>query len=275
MAKYADLHLHSIFSDGVLTPEQLFQKASDAGLSAISITDHDTIAGCAAAEKIKDNYDVEFVPGVELSCYEGKYEIHVLGFFIDIENKSLLKHLAEFQSYRLKRAEKIIQKLKSLNIHITMDDVLKQAAGAPIARPHIATVLYDKHYTSSIKEAFVRFLADGCPAYEPKSNFPIDKTIRLINQSGGLAILAHPAKIIPNEIIYKMIDIGLDGIESTHPMHDHSTTKYYHNIASQYWLIETGGSDYHGQRGFDDTNFGKFCVSYSVISSMKHILNRI
>jgi len=273
MNHFADLHLHTKYSDGLLTPEQIFVKSQAAGFSAISIVDHDTVKGCFIANSIKHKYPLEFINGIELSCFENNKEYHILGYFIDIGNKALNNHITEYTHQRYIRAEKILKKLNRLGIIINIYELIEIADEAPLTRPHIAHLLVSKGYASNFKDAFTNFLGEGRPAYENKPVFPVSKAIKMINRAGGVAVIAHPANSIAPEVLYNFIDQGLDGIEVVHPLHDDNLKKYYHSIASQYLLLETGGSDYHGTRDFDDSNFGKFVVPYSTILSIKRRIN--
>ena len=265
----ADLHLHTNYSDGNLNPRELFKKAADAGLSAISITDHDSIDGCTEALELYKEFGIDFITGIEFSCYEDSREYHIIGYHIDITHKNLLEHLKEFKDARLKRAEKILAKLNIQSIPLTLDEILKRAGQAPIARPHIASAMLERGFITSQKEAFYLYLGEGKPAYEAKMQFSIEHAVKLINESGGVAVLAHPARTVSPEHLYKMIKKGLDGIEVIHPMHDESLVKYYRSIASQYWLLETGGSDFHGSRDYDESNFGKFVVPATIVDSIR------
>ncbi len=275
MKQIADLHTHTFYSDGKLSVAELFKKAEDAELAAISITDHDSIDGCIVAQEIKSEHNIDFINGIEFSCYENEREFHVLGYHLDINNPVLHSTLDEFKKARLKRAQKILEKLRSMSLTLDIDLILQIAGEAPITRPHIAEAMMDKGYISNLKEAFIHYLGEGKPAYEAKSNFSVHRAIKLINECGGVAVLAHPGRSISSDILYKLIEQGLDGIEVVHPMHDETLQKYYHSIASQYWLLETGGSDFHGTRDYDETNFGKFVVPYSVVDSIRmHALKR-
>ncbi len=269
MKPLADLHTHTSFSDGKLSVEELFVKAEKVGLAAISITDHDSVDGCVVAQEIKGVHTIDFINGIEFSCYENGREYHVLGYHLDIHNEILLTTLAEFKKARLKRAQKILEKLKSMSLTLDIDLILQIAGEAPITRPHIAEAMIDKGYISNLKEAFVHYLGEGKPAYEAKSNFTVQRAIKLVNDCGGVAVLAHPGRAIPSEVLYKLIEQGLDGVEVIHPMHDEALQKHYHSIASQYWLLETGGSDFHGTRDYDEDNFGKFACPYSVVDSIR------
>ncbi len=270
MGGYVDLHTHTIYSDGILTPEQLLQKAQKVGLTAISITDHDSVDGCIEAHAIAKDYSIEIIDGIEFSCYEDGREFHILGYNFDPTDSEVARYLEEFRTARHSRAMKIVKKLNDLNIPITFEQVLNKAGKAPIARPHIASVLMDINAVKNMKEAFWSYLAEGKPAYEPKKAFKIDQAVQLINRTGGVAILAHPGKFISQEDLYQIIKDGIDGIEVWHPSHDKSTINFFRNIASQYWLLETGGSDFHGNRDYDEDNFGRVRVPYSIVDSIKY-----
>lgn len=270
MSGRVDLHTHTFYSDGVLSPKDLLEKAKNAGLSAISITDHDTIDGYLEALNYKAEYNIEIICGCEFSCYEDGREYHILGYAMDPTYKTMLEHLYNFRNVRYDRAKQIKRKLDNLGYKLNFDKILDKAGKASIARPHIASALVDEGYVETPRQAFEKLIGDGCPAYHPKAVFPVEKAISLINKAGGVAILAHPRNTIDQPTLYKMIQSGLDGIEVHHPSHNQSHRKFYHSIASQYWLLETGGSDYHGNRDFDETNFGKETVPFSIVESIKY-----
>jgi len=274
MGDYVDLHTHTTYSDGILTPAELLTKAESKGLRAISITDHDSIDGCIEARELSKEYFVEIIDGIEFSCYEDAKEFHILGYNFDIYNPELKRYLEKFREERYKRAGKIVEKLNNLKIPIEFNDVEVKAGKAPIARPHIAAVMNDMGIVPNLKEAFWHYLADGKPAYEPKSNFTISQALKVINKAGGVAVLAHPGKYLTQDELYKVIKIGIDGIEVVHPSHDETLVNFYRKTASQYWLLATGGSDYHGNREYDEVNFGKYIMPYSVVDSIKFHSNR-
>lgn len=269
MQEKADLHIHTLHSDGLYTTEQIFQKAKATGLRAISITDHDSIDGCLIAERICVKYKIEFITGIELSSYLNGQEYHILGYMVDTSSKLLQEYLAIFKEARLLRAKKILEKLNKNRIPLSFDAVLEKAGDAPIARPHIASAMVEMGTIRSLKEAFILYLGEGRLAYEAKHQFPVKDAIKLINQCGGIAVLAHPAKMINQDDLFTIIEDGLDGIEVIHPIHDNRTERFYRDICSQYCLLETGGSDYHGSREYDEKNFGKYVIPYSVVESIK------
>ncbi len=269
MEPVADLHIHTTYSDGAKTPEDILIRLDNIGLQACAITDHDTVDGCIKALSLQKKYKVEIISGIELSCHEKKREYHLLGYNIDVNNDKLRSHLEEFKHSRRIRAEKILQKLKKVRIELELDYIEEIAGVAPITRPHIANAMIQNKLVNTWKEAFLLYLGDGRPGYVEKMNFPISEAIKMVNQAGGIASLAHPGRSITQENLYKVIDYGLDAIEVIHPGHDISLRNYYQTIAGQYWLMSTGGSDYHGSRDYDDFNFGKFTVPYSTVESIK------
>lgn len=270
----ADLHTHTNFSDGILSPQELLQKAAKVGLGAISITDHDTIEGVRKAKELADKFNIEVITGCEFSCYENGREYHILGYFFDTNHKSLNEHLDNYKKLRLFRAKQIYKKLQDAGMKFDFDLIQNISRHAPIARPHIGMALVEMGYVNTLKEAFEKYIGDAGPAYYPKANFPVERAIELINSAGGVASLAHPANFVDQPQLYKMIKSGLDGIEVNHPMHNEQQVKFYRSIASQYWLIETGGSDFHGNRDWDEGNFGKYTVPMSTVESLRFRANK-
>ncbi|MBI3258922.1 MAG: PHP domain-containing protein [Ignavibacteriae bacterium] len=274
MEAVADLHSHTLRSDGVLTPEELLKKASELGLTALSITDHDTMDGYIEAEPLAAQYNIELIPGIEISCYENDRDYHVLGYFVDPDNKVFQQHLDIFRREREKRAERIVKRLQGMDLPVHFDDVLIKAGSATIGRPHVAAVMVDAGVTDSMKKAFDRYLGNGRSAYEPKPNFPVSKGIELINNAGGVAVLAHPGRDLPAHILMSIIQSGIDGIEVVHPSHQPELQRHYREIAALYCLIETGGSDFHGNRDYDHVNFGKVTIPYSLVEAMKYHIHK-
>ncbi len=268
MKQIADLHTHTNYSDGRLSPEQLLEKAVDCGLAAISVTDHDTVDGCLHIQKIIGNYPIRFVNGIELSSHEKGREIHILGYGFDLNDARLIKHLKEYRKARLDRAMRMHQKLHSLGKEFDFEHIMIQAQKAPIGRPHIAEVLLKLGFVKNYSAAFFAYLSEDAPAYEPKKYFPVKDAIKLINDAGGVAVIAHPSYYNNQNLLLKIIEHGLDGIEVVHPSHSKEMQKYFRGIASQYSLLETGGSDFHGIKDYDDDNFSKYVVPSAIVDSI-------
>jgi 3',5'-nucleoside bisphosphate phosphatase len=269
MSKRADLHIHSQFSDGVLSPIEIVTKAKQANLEVISITDHDSVSGIEAAIEAGRDIGVEVVAGIELSANYNGTEVHILGYFIDYKNKELVSSLAGFRNERLKRAERIVGKLNDMKIPITIESVMGHVTGDSVGRPHIANTLVEGGHADSYHQAFDKYIGDGRPAYEQKWNFSPADTIKLISQVGGLSFLAHPGKSTSEEMIVQLINAGLDGIEVVHPSHTPDLVYYYKGIVDEYCLLESGGSDYHGGERGDDGTFGQYSVPIPVVDLMR------
>jgi predicted metal-dependent phosphoesterase TrpH len=265
----ADLHLHTTYSDGALTPNEIVQRAHKAGLSVISITDHDNVGAIDEAIEAGKHLGVEVVPGVELSVTLNEKDIHLLAYFFDHTNQKLLDYLTFFRYERLKRAERIIQKLNDINVPLKLDAVLDQAGIGSVGRPHIASALLEEGLTGTYHEAFLKYIGVGAPAYEKKYQLSPLEATRLVSQAGGLSFLAHPGKYTTDVELSELIQSGLDGIEVVHPSHNEVRQEFYRGVIHQYFLLECGGSDYHGGKKNDDDAFGVYTVSLDVVEDMR------
>lgn len=287
---YCDLHLHSTASDGSDRPEDLPALARQAGLGAIALTDHDTTAGLAACAAAAERQGLAFVPGIELSADLKKIRqdlegsLHILGLFIDAQNRRLVQTVQELQENRRLRVQRIVDRLNELGVRVDFQEVLAVAgAGEPgqaaadsqaeakdsagdgsapgpvpgwpvgvVGRPHVALVLVQKGYAKSIQDAFARYLARGAPAYVPKTQLAPRQAIRLIHEAGGLAILAHPVQLRcasqdeQEYVIKTLADMDLDGIETRHWEHTPADVERFESLARRLRLLTSGGSDYHG-----------------------------
>lgn len=243
-----DLHIHTIFSDGLLTPEQVVNKAIKLNLKAIAITDHDTVDGIRPAlNEAKKYTEFEVVPGVELSTDWHSEEIHILGYYIDHNDLNLRTALVSFQQKRSERVEKIIAKLKNMGIDISIKDVYAKSKGTSLGRPHIALALVEKGYVGSVQEAFKNYLNKGKPAYVPKEKLTPFSAIDIIKQSSGIPVLAHPGLLEDSSIINELISYGIMGIEVVHKNHNKAQVDYFTKLALNNNLLLTGGSDSHGE----------------------------
>lgn len=265
----ADLHLHTTYSDGASTPRAIVDKVRAAGMMTISITDHDNVGGLDEAVEYGKSVGVEVIPGLELSAALGEKDVHILAYFIDYKNQDLLDYLTFFRYERLKRAERIVDKLNKINIPITFESVQEQAGIGSLGRPHIASVMMDGGFIDSYHEAFSKYIGVGGPAYEKKFQLSPEEAIRLISAAGGLSFLAHPGKYTSEVELALLIKAGLDGIEVVHPSHNEARQEHYRGVVSQYFLLESGGSDYHGGKRNDEAAFGSFWVPIHVVSAMK------
>ena len=265
----ADLHAHTTFSDGALSPQELVKKAQDAGLKAIAITDHDHVGALEEAVDWGKTYGVEVISGLELSATFGEKDIHILAYFFDPTDKNLLEYLQVFRKERLRRAERIVEKLNKINIPIRLNSVLEKAGEGSVGRPHIANALLDEGLTETYHEAFAKYIGTNGPAYEKKFQLSPEEAIRLVSTCGGLSFLAHPGNYTTEAELLELIKKGLDGIEVVHPSHNETRQEYYRGVVNQYFLLESGGSDYHGGKKNDDYAFGVFSVPLHVVETMR------
>ena len=248
---HIDLHTHSSYSDGSLSPRQLVQLAKKRGLRAIALTDHDTVAGVEEALEAGNELGVEVVPGVEISAQHPPGTMHILGYYINASNGRLLEALKKLQQARAARNPKIIERLQALGLEISTTEVLDLSAGQ-VGRPHIARALVNKGYVSSIDQAFSLYLKKGAVAYVEKFRFPPKETIAAIREAGGIAVLAHPFTLgmeRPEELFQLLVELremGLEGVEVYYPDHSKEKAVLYEDVAKRLGLVCTGGSDFHG-----------------------------
>lgn len=269
----ADLHLHTNYSDGKFTPAQLIDLAKKSGISVISITDHDNVNGISEAIQHGSENGVQVIPGVEISADLGEQEVHILGYFIDHKNKTLLDFLSTSRRLRINRNEKIVRKLQDLGSKIEFSSIREKAGvNTSIGRPHIAMELNEEGFVKSYYDAFIKYIGDGKPAYVRKPNPPALEVIKLISEMGGLSFIAHPGRIVRDELLVRMIREGIDGIETIHPSHSKEDIDYFNSMAAEHFLLTSGGSDFHGGIKNDGKNFGKFFVSSNEVLNMKRRL---
>lgn len=242
----ADLHVHSLFSDGTYTPEELIDEAILKNLSALSITDHDIVEGYKRAIPYAKSRNFPLLTGVEFSTIYRKENIHVLCYGFPIESEEIQKLCAMHKLRRKERNEKILSKLKQLHIHIKEEDIQPFVPGGSVGRPHIALALMKKRVVASVKEAFQKYLGDGKRAFEPGEPITLEETLSYIKASGGKAILAHPALIIRKRLLKELLEMPFDGLEGYYclltPQEEEPLIK---KAKEKGWII-TGGSDFHG-----------------------------
>ena len=244
--KFADLHLHTQFSDGTFTPEELVLQAQKHGLACIALTDHDTVEGCARAATACAAVKMEFITGAELTAEHEDTEVHILGYFLDTQNEVLLEKIAKFQAVRQDRIREMVAALNKLGIPLKAETVFALANCKSPGRPHVARALVKEKLIGNLDEAFEKYLKKGRPAWVPKTKMSALESVELIHQAGGLAVMAHPGLNRTDEIIPDLVDAGLDGIECFHTKHSTVMSERYLEIAEKYHLLVTGGSDCHG-----------------------------
>jgi len=271
---WADLHTHTTYSDGLLSPPEVVSQAKAANLRAIAITDHDEISGIDAALNAAKAFDVEIVSGVELSVTHKGIDVHVLGYFVDHHNPKLIAFVKDFQQERRLRLDRILAKLEVMGKPLSRESVLIKAGAGSVGRPHIADAMVDAGFVESYYDAFNQYLADGRPAYVPKKKLAAADAIKLLHDTGGLAAIAHPGLDVPDEIILEMVHAGIDAIETVHPRHGDARRQHYSSLAEAHGLLTTGGSDFHGGRKINE-RLGDFRVTYEVVEKMKNYLSKV
>ncbi|MCL6592257.1 MAG: PHP domain-containing protein [Firmicutes bacterium] len=257
-----DLHLHSTCSDGSLTPQELVRKAKGRGLSGISLTDHDTIAGLAEAALEAARIQIDFVPGIELSTDYGALEIHILGYYLDPQHPALLAKLKTIIESRTARARLMVEKLNEQGIPLTWEQVLAETTGQFVGRNHIYQALVNAGLAKPVA-GFARpydyYLGNNSPAYVPHQEIDTMEAIALIRGAGGVPVLAHPGRMGDDSMIPRLVDSGLQGLEVYYPTHGPEMEAKYRRLAWKYGLVPTGGSDYHGS--FSLIRIGDFGVT--------------
>ena len=273
-----DLHTHSICSDGSDSPVELIDLAAAAGLRAISLTDHDTVTGLAAAAARAAELDIEFMPGIELSCHTGDRTIHLLGYNFDTTNLALVASLANQQRSRTERNTLLVERLAALGYFVTLEEIEAHANGGTVGRPHVAAVLMKHGYVNSIEHAFDELLAQGKPAYVERRELPASDAISLIHEAGGAAIWAHPTRSKAfdenhfRSTLDELVDSKLDGFECWYSRFTPDHRRQMARIARKYELIATGGSDYHGAYKPDlnvGTGTGDLHIPYEVFEELR------
>ncbi|MBN1573334.1 MAG: PHP domain-containing protein [Deltaproteobacteria bacterium] len=249
-----DLHTHTTASDGTLTPEQLIRHAHEIGISAISVTDHDTTDGVAIARTEAEKRGVFFIQGIEISAeYSDQGTMHILGYFIDENNDRMIEVLDFLKRSRRLRNPKMIKLLNEAGISITMEDVVNEAGGGQVGRPHFARTMIKKGFASSINEVFDKYIKKGGPCYVNKERLSPEKSIELILTAGGIPVIAHPKTLGVSDhgdlkkLIIELMDYGLMGMECYYFSHTKAETEGYIELAEELGLLVTGGTDFHGE----------------------------
>jgi predicted metal-dependent phosphoesterase TrpH len=247
-----DLHTHTTFSDGSETPTQLVEEAAAKGLTAVAVTDHDTVDGLPEAISAGERLGVEVVPGVEINLEHDRVTMDMLGYFLaGAPTNELQQELAELRVYREERNLRMVERLAELGFPLDPDDLAAAAENGAVGRPHIGEAMMRRGYVSSISEAFELYLRRGAPAWVDRRRLALGRALRLLRASGAVPVLAHPGIIRTdaaglNHIVRDAARAGLAGIECYYPLHDAETVARCLGLARKYALVPTGGSDYHG-----------------------------
>ena len=243
--RYVDLHMHSTASDGAVAPAEVVAAAQRAGLSAIALTDHDTVDGVAAAQAAGASLGVRVIAGVELSAVDEGDEIHVLGLHLS-HPEHMASALEELKESRRDRAGLIVERLNSFGIPVTLEAVYAAAGGGAVGRPHIAKALVAGGWARDFRDAFDRWLGNGKPACIEKRTVTFEEAARLIHEAGGLAVYAHPGGAASRAELEELASLGLDAVEVRHPSHTMDEIARLSALTNELGLVPSGGSDWHG-----------------------------
>jgi predicted metal-dependent phosphoesterase TrpH len=252
-----DLHSHSRASDGEYPAAEVARRAHDAGLGVWALCDHDTVAGLAEAGAAAGRLGLRLVPGIEISAFIDRKEIHVLGHFVDPEHASLKAFEDRLAEHRRWRMGEIVKRLDALNVHVKVEDIEKFSGGKTIGRPHVARAILERGYVATVREAFDRFLADGMPAFVPRLRLEVAEAVALVRGAGGTATIAHPAvSRLDRREVERARDAGVVGLEVHHVDHDPGTRERLLRLADELGMVPTAGSDFHGETVSPDRHLG-------------------
>jgi len=268
--KFADLHLHTCYSDGTFPPRELVQRAAQLGFCAIAVTDHDTLDGIPEALEAGNEFGIEVIAGVEITSRVDTQELHMLGYLFgdswrEPNLRAVLDHATRI---RRQRIEQFVEKLNGLGVELTAEDVYACSERGTVGRPHVAMALQKRGVVSSVDEAFTRFLKRGKPAYVERYRMEAAETIGHIVRAGGVAVLAHPGLNNLDNRIREMVDQGLGGLEVWHARHTVGQIKHYVTMAETLGICATGGSDCHGPVR-DGMLLGRIKLPYERVEALK------
>lgn len=244
-----DLHLHTTASDGRLTPVELVDRAAQAGLTVLSITDHDTVQAIDEATPEASARGLRVVPGVEITAVDEGRDVHMLGYFLDHHDEVLIQFLTRQRGLREERAREIGRRLAALGVPIDMDALLDHARATPgtsIARPWLARALVRAGHVASVQEAFDRWLAQGQPAFVPRIGPSPFDILGIVHAAGGIVSFAHPGVTRKDALLPPLAEAGLDAVEVHHSDHSPELREFYAGLAKSLGLATSGGSDFHG-----------------------------
>jgi predicted metal-dependent phosphoesterase TrpH len=271
-----DLHTHSNYSDGLLSPAALVEEAAARGIRFLGLTDHDTVAGIPEAQEAGRRLIVEIIPGVELSTsLAGGEGVHLLGYFVDVENQALQDRLAVYAAARRERMTRMVERLRMVGAPIDEERIEMIAGHGTVGRPHLARALMDAGYATSIPDAFDRYLGAGKPAYVPRPRIDPRDAIALVRAAGGVAVLAHPFNPGGVEsVLDSLVPAGLRGMEVDYGEYSAEDRETLRQIAARRGLIATGGSDFHGLYGGAGRQLGSAPVPLSAVAALKEEVGR-
>jgi predicted metal-dependent phosphoesterase TrpH len=266
--KYADLHVHTYYSDSTFSPEEVLSVAKEKALSAIAICDHDTTDGVEPCKEIGDEVGIEILSGIELTVEKPDAEIHILGYLIDWKLPWLQQRLRKIKDGRIDRIYKMLERLDAKGVKIDAERVFDIAGRGSVGRLHLARAILNSGSARTLREVFERYIGFGRPCYVPNIKFEPKEAIEMVLEAGGVPVLAHPGIMAHDEYIPELVSYGLKGIEVYHTDHSNSTTKHYERLAASNKLVMTGGSDCHGE-GKSRILMGEVRIPYDLVEKLK------
>lgn len=270
--KMIDLHMHSTYSDGQLTPGELVEIAAECGLAAVALADHDCLDGVPEYVEAATKAGLESVSAVELSCIHHGRDLHILGYGVDVEDETLQEMLKRFCDTRENRGLKIVENLAGMGIDLDADSILEKAGAGALGRPHIAEALVEAGYAENFNEVFDKYIGEGCPAYVDKYKMSPEEAVKYIHKASGLAFVAHPGFYLDDMGGFnELLEEAFDGVEVYHSQHTPETARKLVKIARERGLLMSGGSDFHGFEGRDC--LGEPKVPYEFFAGIKERLN--
>lgn len=277
-----DLHVHSVCSDGTFTPKQLVDRAMEKGLSAIALTDHDTVDGITEMLEYAKNKPIEIIPGIEYSTEYNGRDVHIVGLFIDYTSQVFKDYLSRFQASRDNRNKKLCDNLRRAGIDITCEELSNAFPNATITRAHYARLMLDKGYVKSTGEAFDRYLGDHTPYFVHREKITPEEVISVTRKAGGIPILAHPMLYgLGNEqldlLVSRLKEAGLMGIEAIYSTYTPQDERKVRRLAKKYNLLISGGSDFHGEnkKGLElGIGYGHLYVNDDILKKLKQTLEK-
>jgi predicted metal-dependent phosphoesterase TrpH len=265
-----DLHSHSRASDGQHPPAEVAERVARAGLAVWALSDHDTLAGLGPAAAAAGRLGVRFVPGIELSAFLDRREIHLLGHFVDPEHPTLKRFEDELAAHRRTRMHGIVEKLAAVGVRIRVADIEKFSDGKTIGRPHVARAIVETGAVATVKEAFDRFLGEGRPAYVQRFRLELADAVRLVRGAGGTVTVAHPGvSRLERGDLMRLAAGGVVGVETHHPDHNPSVREKYLRIADELGMVPTAGSDYHGEDVTPDRHLGQVTMAHEDLARLE------
>lgn len=265
-----DLHSHSLASDGQFAPAEVAARAGAAGCAVWALCDHDTVAGLESAADAARRVNVRLVPGIELSAFLERHEIHLLGHFVDPASPTLRDFEDFLAARRRERMGRIVERLATLGVHVTEAAIERHSGGKTIGRPHVARAIVESGAVANVKEAFDRFLGEGQPAYVQRYRLEAADAVALVRGAGGTVTIAHPgvSKLEVGEVA-RLAAAGVAGIEVIHPDQNPSVREKYRRVAEAHGLVCTAGSDFHGPDISPDRHLGMVSMTPEALEALE------